>query len=352
MSFDLTDLVLQIPFGVGAGTVPSSPIVEFVEDPVDTFTEQVIDRGAAEFVPNDDPSWIDSKHMSGEVNYIDYVENWADQAAEQLQSASVTLYPRPVSVADYDYIGPTEFFAYDNNSNNSNNSNYSNYSNDSNYIDVIADYLDGNISSSVNNNNNDIEYQDNGLVWFGSNQNLMEGESGNDFLTGNNDDDIEYQVNDFVMGGTGQNIMDGARGNDFLIGNNSGDFIRGGVGHDVLLGGEGSDWLWGGSGQNILDPGINDGSEDLIFVYSDKHLNPRGNPDGNKRDLLVNIEELDTIYIHGVDDSTLSFVEGITDPAGTGLQGVAIYAEDSLEAFVTGVYTAEQINSITVGGIF
>ena len=320
MTFDLTDLVLQIPFGVGSGSVPSIPVVEFKEDPVAIFTEEVTDQEASDFVFNDDDTsalWIDSKHMTGEVNYIDYAENWAGEAAEQIQLASATIFPIPVSDVDYDNIGPTEYFTY---------GNYSDYNNNSN---VISEYLEGNVSSSGSNNDDE----------------------GNVSSSGSNND-IAPQTNELVWGGSGQNIMDGASGNDFLIGNNSGDFIRGGIGHDVLLGGEGSDWLWGGSGQNILDPGSNDGAADHIFVYSDKHLNPNGNPDGIKRDLLINIEELDAIFIHGVDDSTLSFIEGITDPAGSGLPGVGIYAEDSLEAFVAGTYTAEQIDAITVGGVF
>ena len=320
MTFDLTDLVLQIPFGVGSGLVPSIPVIEFKEDPVAIFTEEVTDQEASDFVFNDDDTsalWIDSKHMTGEVNYIDYAENWAGEAAEQIQLASATIFPIPVSDVDYDNIGPTEYFTY---------GNYSDYNNNSN---VISEYLEGNVSSSGSNNDDE----------------------GNVSSSGSNND-IAPQTNELVWGGSGQNIMDGASGNDFLIGNNSGDFIRGGIGHDVLLGGEGSDWLWGGSGQNILDPGSNDGAADHIFVYSDKHLNPNGNPDGIKRDLLINIEELDAIFIHGVDDSTLSFIEGITDPAGSGLQGVGIYAEDSLEAFVAGTYTAEQIDAITVGGVF
>ena len=320
MTFDLTDLVLQIPFGVGSGLVPSMPVIEFKEDPVAIFTEEVTDQEASDFVFNDDDTsalWIDSKHMTGEVNYIDYAENWAGEAAEQIQLASATIFPIPVSDVDYDNIGPTEYFTY---------GNYSDYNNNSN---VISEYLEGNVSSSGSNNDDE----------------------GNVSSSGSNND-IAPQTNELVWGGSGQNIMDGASGNDFLIGNNSGDFIRGGIGHDVLLGGEGSDWLWGGSGQNILDPGSNDGAADHLFVYSDKHLNPNGNPDGIKRDLLINIEELDAIFIHGVDDSTLSFIEGITDPAGSGLQGVGIYAEDSLEAFVAGTYTAEQIDAITVGGVF
>jgi len=352
MTFDLTDLVLQIPFGVGSGLVPSipviefkedpvaifteevtEPVVEFKEDPVAIFTEEVTDQEASDFVFNDDDTsalWIDSKHMTGEVNYIDYAENWAGEAAEQIQLASATIFPIPVSDVDYDNIGPTEYFTY---------GNYSDYNNNSN---VISEYLEGNVSSSGSNND------DEGNVSSSGSNNDDEG---NVSSSGSNND-IAPQTNELVWGGSGQNIMDGASGNDFLIGNNSGDFIRGGIGHDVLLGGEGSDWLWGGSGQNILDPGSNDGAADHIFVYSDKHLNPNGNPDGIKRDLLINIEELDAIFIHGVDDSTLSFIEGITDPAGSGLQGVGIYAEDSLEAFVAGTYTAEQIDAITVGGVF
>ncbi len=333
MTFDLTDLVLQIPFGVGSGSVPSIPVIEFKEDPVAIFTEEVTDQEASDFVFNDDDTsalWIDSKHMSGEVNYIDYAENWAGEAAEQIQLASATIFPIPVSDVDYDNIGPTEYFTY---------GNYSDYNNNSN---VISEYLEGNVSSSGSNND------DEGNVSSSGSNNDDEG---NVSSSGSNND-IAPQTNELVWGGSGQNIMDGASGNDFLIGNNSGDFIRGGIGHDVLLGGEGSDWLWGGSGQNILDPGSNDGAADHLFVYSDKHLNPNGNPDGIKRDLLINIEELDAIFIHGVDDSTLSFIEGITDPAGSGLQGVGIYAEDSLEAFVAGTYTAEQIDAITVGGVF
>ena len=111
--------------------------------------------------------------------------------------------------------------------------------------------------------------------------------------------------------------------------------------------------MWGGTGQNRIDAGKNDGDKDSILVYTDSILNSKhGNPKGVNRDLIFNVEKSDAIFIHGADDTTLRYVEAIKDPLGSGLQGVGIYVEDSLEAFVVGNYTAEQVNAITLGGTF
>ena len=69
--------------------------------------------------------------------------------------------------------------------------------------------------------------------------------------------------------------------------------------------------------------------------------------------MISGVEMQDRIFIHGAEDSQLSFVEGISDPTGTwGGQGVGIFAHGTLEALITSNLSAEQVDSITKGGFF
>ena len=171
-------------------------------------------------------------------------------------------------------------------------------------------------------------------------------------------------ASDRIVAGRGADSVFAFGGNDFIHGNHGADYfhagngndtVRGGHGHDQLIGGLGSDWIWGGQGANSVwagDP-FADNASDEIFVPVDSLLNPNGNPGGVNRDLLNGIETIDRIYMHGVEDSSLSFVEGVGDPRGdwNGF-GVGIYANGVLEALVTSNLTARQVDDITSGGFF
>ena len=58
----------------------------------------------------------------------------------------------------------------------------------------------------------------------------------------------------------------------------------------------------------------------------------------------------DRIFIHGVEDSQLSFLEGIS--GGPGAVKEWIFAYGTLEALITSNLSAGQVDSITTGGFF
>lgn len=98
--------------------------------------------------------------------------------------------------------------------------------------------------------------------------NTIEGEAGDDNLTGTNRDDLidgkagddrlfGATGNDQLIGGLGHDSLSGGAGNDYLFGNEGNDRLRGGAGDDRLVGGAGSNVLTGGKGADIfvLAPG-------------------------------------------------------------------------------------------------
>ena len=184
--------------------------------------------------------------------------------------------------------------------------------------------------------------------------------NGNDEILGDslNDEIMGYKGSDEIFGFEGNDFIHGNHGKDYLWGGAGDDVIRGGHGHDVIVGGFGSDWIWGGQGSNLVWGGEEgfgaDSSEDKIFVPVDSSVNPFGNPSGGNRDMITYIDDRDKIFMHGVDDSSLSFVDGVIDPKGeySNYSAVGIYANGSLEALVISELNAQQVNDITIGGFF
>ena len=168
------------------------------------------------------------------------------------------------------------------------------------------------------------------------------GHDGDDWLRGGYGDD-------HLEGGAGNDDLHGGRGSDVLIGGDGDDLMRGGRGADELIGGAGADVLWGDLGANTIRAGAGDGAADQIFVTADSVMNPDGNLNGLRRDLLLELDGSDRIVFSGIDDSRLSYVGNVTDPAGTGLVGVGIYVDGNLEALVQGGLSAAQVDAITTG---
>ena len=191
----------------------------------------------------------------------------------------------------------------------------------------------------------DVIYSDVGI----KTEDFLYGNGGNDSLAG-------FFGPDALFGGNGDDFLHGNHGKDYLDAGSGNDIIRGGHGHDQLIGGEGEDWIWGGIGANEIWLGnyFQDGAADQVFVPVDSVNNHHfGNPGGSNRDMISGVEMQDRIFIHGAEDSQLSFVEGISDPTGTwGGQGVGIFAHGTLEALITSNLSAEQVDSITKGGFF
>ena len=173
---------------------------------------------------------------------------------------------------------------------------------------------------------------------------------------GGNDSLFAYFGPDALFGGDGEDFLHGNHGKDYLDAGRGDDIIRGGHGPDQLIGGEGEDWIWGGVGANDIWLGnyFEDGSKDEVFISVDSVNNHDfGNPGGLNRDMISGLEMHDRIFIHGAEDSQISFAEGISDPKGTwNGQGVGIFAYGTLEALITSDLSAEEIDSITTGGFF
>ena len=125
-------------------------------------------------------------------------------------------------------------------------------------------------------------------------------------------------------------------GDDILIGN---------ADNNTLNGGAGSDQLWGHEGANTLKSGDLDGYTDELYVHA-------GNSQ-QKRDLLIQVDATDRIYIDGIKDDELTFKSNIDDPTGSNYVGIGIYANGVLEALVVDtVLTVNQISDITIEGEF
>ncbi len=73
----------------------------------------------------------------------------------------------------------------------------------------------------------------------------INGEAGNDTLTGGN-------LNDVLIGGADDDSLTGGAGNDSMTGSDGNDVVNGGVGNDTLLGGLNDDQLNGAEGIDVL----------------------------------------------------------------------------------------------------
>ncbi len=145
--------------------------------------------------------------------------------------------------------------------------------------------------------------------------------------------------------------MHGMHGKDQIIGGRGDDTIRGGHGHDEIFGGTGSDWIWGGVGRNTIDGGAGDSLTDSVYIPVDSVQNhDNGNPNGANADLLKNLGAEDRIFMHGDDITNASLTYSSTTFDGN--QGIGIFANGTLEALVTGNFSADQVDAMTTGGFF
>ncbi|KUL34621.1 calcium-binding protein [Actinoplanes awajinensis] len=87
----------------------------------------------------------------------------------------------------------------------------------------------------------------NDAITGGSGKDSLDGGTGNDAISGGyGDDDISgWTGNDRLYGGSGRDWIDGWTGNDKLYGGTYGDHLQGGLGNDLLDGGTGNDYLAG-----------------------------------------------------------------------------------------------------------
>jgi Ca2+-binding RTX toxin-like protein len=75
--------------------------------------------------------------------------------------------------------------------------------------------------------------------------NTINGEDGNDRLTGTERDDL-------IIGNGGNDRLYGGLGNDKLVGGDGNDVLRGGEGNDILIGGAGFNRLTGGADSDLF----------------------------------------------------------------------------------------------------
>ncbi|MCT4554418.1 MAG: tandem-95 repeat protein [Pelagimonas sp.] len=134
-----------------------------------------------------------------------------------------------------------------------------------------------------------------------SNSLLIEGEAGNDSITGSNN------VQETLLGGDGNDTIRGNHGDDEIDGGADDDTIDGGNGADSIRGGSGDDTIRGGLGDDTIDGGADTsasgGSGDVV-VYSGNRgdYNVIGNSTGltvtnltgtgEGTDVLTNVERL------------------------------------------------------------
>jgi len=114
--------------------------------------------------------------------------------------------------------------------------------------------------------------------------NTLNGDDGNDRLTGTDRDDLINanggndrlrggDGNDKLVGGLGDDLLEGGAGNDYLYGNEDNDRLRGGDGDDRLFGGVGFNRLTGGAGSDLFGLGAGAGYDtitDFSFGSGDR----------------------------------------------------------------------------------
>ena len=86
---------------------------------------------------------------------------------------------------------------------------------------------------------------------------LIYGNGGNDSIFAGNGDDVVYggPGNDKIGGGPGNDTIDGGPGNDVLSGSTGNDVIYGGPGNDSIGGGPGNDTIYAGPGRDTINCG-------------------------------------------------------------------------------------------------
>ena len=179
------------------------------------------------------------------------------------------------------------------------------------------------------------------IFGFGGND-LIYGYGGKDSIDGGAGNDTIYggYGGDILKGLDGDDMIYASHGSDYILAGSGNDNIFAGRGADTIFGGAGADTIRGGGGPNDIDVGDNDGSQDLVYIFSDVDTNDRPD-DGSFIDLIENVEEIDRIYIMGSSSTDhLDFVD----------QGdfIDIYHNDAHEVRLLDTeLTAGQVKDIT-----
>ena len=158
---------------------------------------------------------------------------------------------------------------------------------------------------------------------------LLQGNAGNDNLTGNNGDDTIYggQGNDFITVGTGANFGQGNKGDDTISGSGTDDTLLGGQGDDSI---NGAGTLDGNLGNDTIT-----GAGQLLGEAGDDRLTSTGatnntvvGGDGNDT-LAANGTGADTLAGGNGDDSIVAGAgaDSITGDAGNDTISVSGHAE-------------------------
>jgi uncharacterized repeat protein (TIGR01451 family) len=147
----------------------------------------------------------------------------------------------------------------------------------------------------------------------------VEGEAGNDTLTGGNRSDT-------LLGGAGRDTLTGLGGDDTLFGGDGNDTLRGGSGHDKLFGGLGNDRAFGDGGNDFV---LGEGGNDQAFG-------------GAGRDILIGGVGLDTLFGEANDDILIG---GTTSADNDEAAAAAIFAE-----WTSGNSYATRVNNLRLGG--
>ena len=169
------------------------------------------------------------------------------------------------------------------------------------------------------------------------------------------DDVIGSFLDDRIRGLAGADQLRGLAGADDLFGDDGDDIIGGGDGDDALDGGLGRDALIGGFGSNLFRD-CADGSRDRIRIRSDQWVvNPLlgsagNNGDGQRADLIEELDRRDRVVIVGVRTRRLRFERVATTLQGVAYEGIGIYAKGALEAIYLGDdLNRRQLQQITSG---
>lgn len=93
------------------------------------------------------------------------------------------------------------------------------------------------------------------LITGGAGNDTLEGGRGADLIYGEGGDDVLYgnRYYDTLNGGTGSDTLYGGEGHDLLRGQDGADHLNGGGHHDTLIGGAGNDTLLGRNGDDVLE---------------------------------------------------------------------------------------------------
>lgn len=174
-------------------------------------------------------------------------------------------------------------------------------------LDTVKAYVDYSLSAEVEVlsllGEAGVDGTGNGLA------NVMTGNVGSNQLRGEGG-------NDDLVGGNGKDDLRGGAGNDDLDGGGAADELLGGKGKDDLSGGKGADELFGGNGKDSLNGGK--GADDLTGEAGKDTLRGKGGndnfiyaalgdsgPSKNKRDVIKDFGEKDTIVLRSIDASKL-----------------------------------------------